>query len=373
MPLVVNLCFQNANLFGPDSQALRRVAQALGSAMIELGTTPGQFRVGSCDVEMFHGCFGRPGLVACRADDIGQFLAQAKLAELLSDHYGPRFRERFERTGSPFPSDALAGVVRQRIDASAESTNESALAWLADDLGIEQEELGTLIDEAEGWLRSDPEGTGSAGDAAKLALTFVLGHELYHARDNHCNLSSPAIVEQNGFWGFAVSSMSNQQLFCRRSLSSDELRADLCGLRNLARAPMARQIGAGKQGAITSTIAAEMIGWSIATGNSEARIVSKKHGGMRLQEGYLHPVLRIALISEELLSLCHEHQHRALCDRQARNAVIGIQQEVKNCPNSRGEVDDMLLARLPMQIEEALTGVGFRDPESFWCETTQKP
>jgi hypothetical protein len=224
---------------------------------------------------------------------------------------------------------------------------------------VSSDALRARLVETETWLREGGDKNARAG-AAWLATTFLLGHELFHVHSEQCGTEEVASVEKSGFWDYAVSAMSNEELFCVKPQSPEELRADRCGLRWLR----AAHAQASEDDAQT---AAEILGWNIATGGLESRVDEQSDTAMIPMEGYLNPVLRIALVSEELRTLTGENKPSQLCDRLARSAIVAIQKDVQSCPNSKGNLDDTLLARLPAGVVPAFEGGPWKDPETFAC------
>lgn len=354
------ICVDNVALLGRESPGLRYVTDFLVSILREMGAPPTRVKTGLCKTAPIKVtmCHGSPGRLACRADDVGSVLAQGYFWRRLAQTYPEATRQRQARLGSPAPSDAVASLVRSYVMRDEEAL--PTLSWLASDLGLAPQSLATLLREARAWLGEGGEPANESSSAAWLTGTFTLGHELYHVQSEQCGAAGIAFVERNGFWDYAVASMSNEELFCVTPPSPEELNADRCGLRRLA----ALRGNVSMQDAL---IAGEVIGWNIATGGDESRVASRDHAAAVRVEGYLNPALRLALVKDELSHLPTEGRSSRLCDRLARSAIVAIQKDVTACPGSHGNLDDTLLARLPLGVVPAFQGAPWKDPESFAC------
>lgn len=353
------ICVDNVALLGKVSPGLRYVTEFLTSRLDGMNARPSKVVTGLCKTAPIKitGCHGSPGRLACRVDDIANLLAQGHFWMRLAEEFPTETRDRRASLGTSAPSDAVASLVRSSVIEGGGTL--PTLPWLASDLGVSSDALGALLVDTETWIREGGDKNAKAG-AAWLATTFLLGHELFHVHSEQCGTNVLASTEKSGFWDYAVSAMSNEELFCVTPQSPEELRADRCGLRWLRAAH-------GLASEDDAHNAAEMLGWNIATGGLESRVNEQSDAAMIPMEGYLNPALRIALVNEELGTLARENKPTQLCDRLARSAIMAIQKDVRSCPNSRGNLDDALLARLPVGVSPAFEGGPWKDPESFAC------
>lgn len=384
----LHVCFDNAQLFGERTVGLSRVVEALHATMRSQGTTPVRIGVGACGNEPLLGCFGRPGIVACRADDVAQLITSASLsASLAATAQG---RRRFARSGAAVPSDAIAGVARDIVSvrgassagdsasdrglvSDRESGVEARINWVARDLQLPPEHVSGVVASAATSWRTPSASADSplARDAIALMLEFIVGHELSHARGQRCDEAQASRSEDDGFFAFA-SRAAAEGAVCPYSPNADELRADRCALRVVRHGAAARQL-AGRsppeaQNAIA--IAADALAWALMTHHAENLASDPQQHLMRKAPGYLHPALRVTLLTNELRKLQPSGYH-GTCDRVARNILISMQNEYHGCPDVVQEFHDMLLLRLPDAVTAAFSGrEQWRDPESFWCSET---
>jgi hypothetical protein len=376
--LRLNICFENKARLGAESGGLRRVTQALVGTLEKLGSPSVSVRIGPCgpNESSLRGCFGVERVIACRADDIAQLLLVAELAEKLEAIAPENVRARYEEKGAIAASDALASLV-QRSLSTGEYDTQPLFAWISRDLKIPEAKLRKALDEALVGFATQPapnEKKKLAHAASALMMDFLIGHELFHARGNRCDVAAKSIAEENNSWKFAIDSMSSNQLFCAEPFASDETRADQCGLRSVRAGRGVGELAklSGVYAGYASSVAADALVWALIT-RHEVRQIERPEQNLTVPSpNYLHPVLRSALIADELIKVAASAPARpAWCDRMAQAMVIAIQKTVTGCEKGRGDVDDVLLARLPKSVVTAWEG-GTWSEASFHCRVPMK-
>lgn len=359
----IDLCWANDALYARGAPANVALMRALRPVAEALDLTVSDVMAGPCATYRYPelvGCYGEPGVLACRIDDLGKLAASAGFyAALLRDH-AQVAADRRARTGSYAPVDAVFGAVQLRSSGTGPEMQAQQLSWMADDLGVSERDVEGVLREGEAYRTRVGAETADqvANDAMRVMLTFLLGHESYHARGDACVDGGKARVEDSELFDFAVAATTNQRLFCRQPAATDELLGDRCGLRAL-------RYRVGSEPARESlVVAADVLGWAL-TSRFGLSVTVRSSWFVHRLSGYMHPILRSALVGDEILGMASTGR-RALCDRSARNAVIAIQHEQTEC-ETQGEVDDPLLARLPRAVEVGWAQGQWSDPESFWC------
>lgn len=376
--LRLNVCFENAARLGEESDGLRRVIQTLVGTIEQLGKFSVSVRVGPCTVDesSLRGCFGGERLIACRADDIASLLVVAELVENLQAIAPAKIRARYEEKGAIAPSDALSSLVQRSLSPGAQNI-QPLVSWISSDLKISEAELKKALDRALTSFSAPP----TAGEEKKIAhaasalmMDFLIGHELFHARGNRCEVATKSRAEDNNFWKFALDSMSNNQLFCAEPFALDEARADQCGLRTIRSGLGAERLAklSSLEAGYASSLAADALGWALILRYEVRQIERPEQNLVTPSPNYFHPVLRSALIADELIKVATAAPARpAWCDRMARVMVIAIQKAAAGCERGKADVDDALLARLPKSVETAWNGGAWSD-QTFFCPVRSK-
>jgi hypothetical protein len=363
----LNVCFSNQGLLGAQTIGLRRVIESVNEALLAFGSKPARIGVGPCEDESFRGCFARPEVIACRADDLAQLALAASIgAELIADV--PSVRERFTTTGAMGPSDAIAALARSEVDDAPAESRQSLIARIADELRVPREVITDAVASGTRFMRDDGVPQLPIGaDAFKLMLDFVVGHELFHGLGAVCAEGRPAVSEEDALFDFATASASSGRPFCQNSPSTDELLADRCGLRAL-RYSQRVDLGQGPDAQLKATLASELLAWALMTAHHEELLLDEGFHQARLTPGHLHPALRVLLTTNELKRLARSDVPARLCDRVARNVAIAIQNETQSCPNNERMLDEQLVRRLPKGVAQALAGQTAWSDESYWCD-----
>ena len=371
----LHVCYDNTGMFGPGTPGLTRVVARLTQVLTALDRAPPETRVGTCESTNANptGCQAIAGAIACRADDIGHMLLMTRFADLLHVTGEGKYQQRRAATGSGFPVDAVSSHFRRVVRPGTAGWSPGLLTWLGEELGYDADGLKARSAAIVSWLQSpivsDAARTDFSDDAVDLILEFVLGHELFHAHGEACKEAETSRAEDRKLWSFAVASMSNQALFCQQTMASNELRADLCGLRRVRHGSTAKRLKAsGQPAAMAAELAADVIAFTVMSRHGSApQDTPDQHLSLPLLKDYLHPTLRALLVAEEIVRTASKR--RALCDRTARWATVEIQKVVKACPQSKGDVDDLILAGLPPTVVAAWQGGAWSD-QTFWCPAT---
>lgn len=314
------------------------------------------------------GCFGAPGRLACRVDDLALLARSIAFQWAFVQRHPAQATARWRTKGAFVPGDAAMGLLRLRQSGVNPRQVRALIDWLTADLGIRSADVGALVQVAE---TKDIDLTPEAHSSFQLALAYLLGHEAYHIFDDSCTWKEPAATETNGLFNFAVRSQTSRQLICPEAAQRAELIADKCGLRSIhnLRTLLLQEHPRGVQRQI-SIVAADTLGWALTSRFAEYIPDDENAWYMKRTSGYLHPVLRVMTVSEEILSeagTVSGRIRRPMCDRLARNTVIALQKELQRCYDDvRGEVDDILLDRLPKTVKSAWAGGQWSD-SSFWC------
>jgi hypothetical protein len=367
--LSLNVCFRNEALLGPRTIGLKRIIESLNEALRAAGSKPVRIGVGPCEDDSFRGCFARSEIIACRADDLAQLAVAASIgAQLIADV--PTLRERFTTRGAIGPSDAIAALARSEVDDATTETRESLLSWIADELQVPRELIAEASTSGTRFLRDGGSTQLPFGsDVYKLMLDFVVGHELFHGRGAVCAEGRPAASEQDELFKFATDAASSGQLFCQNLPDTEELLADRCALRTL-RYSQRVNLDRTQEGQLKTTLASELLAWALMTAHHEESLLDKRPPVTRLMPGYLHPVLRVLLTTNELKLLTQSGAPAQLCDRVARDVVLAIQNETQTCPNNEKILDNQIARRLPKGVGQAFAGQAAWSDASFWCSET---
>jgi hypothetical protein len=367
--LSLNVCFQNEALLGEQTVGLRRIIQSVNETLVAFGSRPVRIGVGRCEDDSFRGCFARPEVIACRADDLAQLAVAASIGAQLIARV-PTIRERFTTTGALGPSDAIAALARSEVDHAATETRQALVSSIADELQVAPELIAQASALGTRFLRDAGSTQLPIGaDAYKLMLDFVVGHELFHGRGSVCAEGRPAASEEDALFNFAIESASSGQLFCQNSPNTEELLADRCGLRAL-RYSQRVELDRTQEGQLKASLASELLAWALMTDHHQELLLDERLHLTRFMPGYLHPVLRVLLTTNELKLLTQAEAPALLCDRVARNVVSAIQDQTQSCPNTRQILDDQIARRLPRGVAQAFAGQTVLSEAAFWCNET---
>jgi hypothetical protein len=344
----LNVCFRNEKLLGEQTIGLSRIIKSLAEAVVALGSAPARIGVGRCEDESFRGCIGRPGVIACRADDLAQLAAAVSIGAQLIARV-PSARERFTTTGAIGPSDAIAALARSEVDGDAVESRRSLMAWIAEELQVPPELVSEAGEAGTRFLHQDSITQLAIGaDAFKLMLAFIVGHELFHGRGAVCSEARLAVSEEDALFNFATDATSRAQLLCESSPNTDELLADRCGLRML-RYSRPLELERTQDGQLRDALASELLAWALITAHHEELLLDKPGHLTHFIPGYLHPMLRVVLTTNELKLLAHS-----------------------GAPAQGGQtLDDQIVQRLPRGVVQALAGRAVASDASFWCSGTQ--
>lgn len=282
-------------------------------------------------------CFANGGVLACRGDVVASIL----------------------RTAAAF------AITRVETPSSQPSTFASHATSIAERAGAEpNEDIDTTIHAA--TSDAPPESERDARLAAvtrsivNVPLTFLIGHELYHLRNNTC-LAPISNTLRNRVRYMAQLDVGTQ-LFCKGDLDVGEVQADECGFAELERLP--RSNLSASDAAYAARAGAALATWSILR---EFQTVSAGMIPTVAPIGYLRGGLRALLAAS---SAAPTQDGGRACEESAKLIVTAIQSETQRCETAGlpwgGDVPDPVLALLPPRVEQAWAGGAWTD-ETFIC------
>jgi len=180
-------------------------------------------------------------------------------------------------------------------------------------------------------------------------LSFVLGHELFHAQSG-CALEDTSWVESSGNLERVIRLQSEPPLCADGHVTPQEVAADECGFRALARADamveadLRGRLGSGVgglsslyNGVIVRTLSIDAFSHITTFGLGGAATEKKETNALSPaefppQRGYLSQPLRLFLFAAELQN--SEKYHRdevALCSGSAERFASGIEHKIESC------------------------------------------
>jgi hypothetical protein len=199
-----------------------------------------------------------------------------------------------------------------------------------------------------------------------FTLAALIGHELSHVAGERCPIQDRARVEESGLISRLISLHQTGELFCLRSPSPEEVRADVCGMRHIQRAEVSFGSSNADDGTmhVARRLSADIIAFEIIFGwRPRPGVPIGTYGFIRLDE-YLYEPMRVLAFGAELGP--NGPGESALCGEAASLFVHGTQELVKSCKEAKGIIADDILALLPKNVETSWNG-GAWSSASFNC------
>lgn len=301
-------------------------------------------------------CFAQQKVLVCRESVIDRILRVAAWAVT-------RHQEASEATYEEF----RLRVPRWVVDAAKYA--DGAV------LNPDVDKASTQLREAYRRLHAEPNSSFSTFSPAEqiyaatvdYALAVLVGHELSHVFGEQCPIAIPARAEESGLVRRLLALQHTGELFCPRSPSLEEVRADICGLRHIRQvtSSLAEQKGDLKAVNLAARLGADLVGFQNTFGwRPRPGVPVGTYGFLELKQ-YLYEPMRVLAFGVEFSPSTGSQP--AVCGEAASLFVHGTQELSKRCAEGRGEVADDVLALLPKGVESAWNG-GKWTPASFSCE-----
>lgn len=198
-------------------------------------------------------------------------------------------------------------------------------------------------------------------------LAALLGHEAAHVFDENCPIETRSITEESGLFDKLVGIQLKGSLFCPRSPSVIEVKADRCALRFIRAIADQRRKTSDDSGSIFSfarRVAADMVVFECLTGWRRREGIPAGRFILFPQKQYLYEPFRAVLMAAEVNG---GRSIPAVCGMASSLIVHGVQENFKNCSKGAGGIiPDEFLAVLPPGVEESWNGKPWTE-QSYSC------
>jgi hypothetical protein len=272
-------------------------------------------------------CFTNGGVLGCRADTFARVLRTAAALAI-------------ERAKVPASTPA---------DLANKATSIAELAGTQQNASVDAA-ITTATSDASPKSPLDERIAGLTRSIADVALTFLVGHELYHLRNGTCR--APIGEALHDRVRYLTKLDASAELFCKGDLDIGEIQADECGFAEVARSPKASL--EERDAAYAARAGGALATWSIL------RNFQTVNPGMIPTPppiGYLRGPLRALILAA---SAAPQEDVGRACGESAKLIVTAIQMETQRCESTGrpwgGNVPDPLLALLPPRVEQAWAG-----------------
>jgi len=302
-------------------------------------------------------CFGVPGVLFCRSAALKRILVASAWMTASFVITGGEHYDRYVRT----LERPVKGAFRYADGA------------------YENHDIAEIIDGIRQIEGAEATGNDSLPDSefspfvpfyqaiADINLAALIGHEVAHAFDDTCPLTSKSNMEQSGLFSLIVQQQLSDRLFCPRFPVVEEVKADRCALRHLSHIGQETSHSLatddGIVGEFVRRSAADMVAFQTLMGWRRFESFPRGLYTIVSLDSYLYGPYRLLLLASEIHG---RRPNPAVCGNAAELFVDAVQHRVRACGQAGGILTDELLAMLSPRLVDSW-GSDTWTEETFTC------